>query len=85
MLKFYESLSDGDVLTNNVLVISGQTLKETTIKRPVQKHDWFTMTLSGNNRSLIFRNDPQYLQFVLLCTLPAWQLFPYRVGGRAER
>lgn len=45
VLKFYESLSDGDVLTNHVLVISGQTLKETAIKRPVQKHDWFTVTL----------------------------------------
>ena len=32
MLKFYESHSDGDVLTDNVLVISGQALKEATIK-----------------------------------------------------
>lgn len=45
MLKMY----DCDILTNNVLIISGQTLEEAAVKRPVQKHDWFTMALSEDN------------------------------------
>ena len=53
MPKFYDSHSDGDILTNNMLVISGQTLEEATIKRPVKEHDWFTVTLSRNNTILI--------------------------------
>lgn len=45
------SVKVSHILTNNVLIISGKTLKKATIKRPVQKHDWFTVTLSRNNCS----------------------------------
>ena len=45
MLQKKKKKLDGDVLTNNVLIIRGQTLKEAAIKRPIQKHNRFSMPL----------------------------------------
>lgn len=60
-----------DSLTNNVFVVNRQTLKEAAIKRPIQKHNWFTMPLLGERErdDWILPNKIQMLFFQKITTI----------------